>query len=148
MIGKLIEALRILPSSTYATAATSAVTSSAIDLSPGSGQAYSGLLVFTRFGTAAVDNTIKLQQSDDDGATDAYSDLAGTSVASGTSDEIVWIDARPTKRYVKAVVTRGTSSTLDPIIALPYNARIEPVDNIISGTIIGEIHDLPAEGTA
>ncbi len=148
MIGKLIEQLRLLYVSTYATAATSTVTSSAIDTSPGSGQAYSAVLAHVRFGTAAADNTLKVQQSSDDGVADAYSDLEGTSVTVGASDEVVWVDIRPTKRYVKVLALRGTSSTADPIVALPYNARQEPVDNTIAGTIAGEIHDLPDEGTA
>lgn len=128
----------------HSTAATSAVTSDAIDM-----QGYQGVLILTSFGTAAADNTVKVQQSSDDGSADAYSDLEGTSVASGTSDEDVWVDVyKPTKRYLKLVATRGTSSTLESIWAVRYGAAKQPVDNTTSGTIIGEAHVSPAEGTA
>lgn len=128
----------------HSTAATSAVTSDAVDMA-----GYEGVLFRTSFGTAAADNSVKIQQSSDDGSADAYSDLEGTSVVSGTSDENVWIDVfRPTKRYLKLVATRGTSSTLESIWADKYLPRTMPVDNTTSGTIIGEVSATPAEGTA
>ena len=128
----------------HSAANTTAITSDAIDM-----QGYDGVLILTSFGTAAADNTVKVQQSSDDGSTDAYSDLEGTSVVSGTSDEDVWVDVvKPTKRYLKLVAARGTSSTLESIWAIRYGARKQPVDNTTSGTIIGEAHVSPAEGTA
>ncbi len=149
MDGLLSENVALKWVKTYQSAATSAVTSDAVDLAPGSGQAYDGCLFLLRFGTAAADNTAKIQQSSDDAATDAYSDLEGTSVASGTSDEIVFIDVKkPTKRYLKCVLARGTSTVVDSIVAIPYFARQTPVDNTVSGTITGETFVSPAEGTA
>jgi hypothetical protein len=128
----------------HTTANTTTVTSDAIDM-----LGYEGVLILTSFGTAAANNTVKVQQSSDDGSTDAYSDLEGTSVVSGTSDEDVWVDVvKPTKRYLKLVAARGTSSTLESIWAIRYGARKQPVDNTTSGTIIGEAHVSPAEGTA
>lgn len=128
----------------HTSAGTSTVTSDAIDM-----QGYEELLVITSFGTAASNNTLKAQQSSDDGSSDGYSDLEGSSVASGTSDEDVWFHLyRPSKRYVKVVGTRGTSSTLESIWALKSGGRKLPVDNTTSGTIIGESSAEPAEGTA
>lgn len=128
----------------HSTAATSAVTSIAVDTA-----GYDGALFFSSFGTAAADNTVKVQQSSDDGSTDAYSDLEGTSVSSSTSDEDVWVDVfRPTKRYLKFVAARGTSSTLESMWVQLYNPRTMPVDNTTSGTITGEVFATPAEGTA
>jgi hypothetical protein len=43
---------------------------------------------------------------------------------------------------------RGTSTTIDWGIAIPYAARKKPVDNTVAGTIHGELHASPAEGTA
>jgi hypothetical protein len=142
--GHLVDKIKMLKIQDHTTAATSAVTSDAVDM-----QGYEGVLIFSSFGTAAAGNTIKLQQSDDDGATDAYSDLEGTSVSSGTSDEDVWIDCyKPAKRYIKAVFARGTSSTLESVWAIRYDARTLAVSNVVSGTIIGEKFVTPAEGTA
>jgi hypothetical protein len=142
--GLLSEKVKLVKIKDHSAAATSAVTSDAIDMT-----GYRGCLVITSFGTAAADNTMKLQQSSDDGSADDYSDLEGTSVASGTSDEDVWLDIyNPGKRYIKAVVARGTSSTLESMWALLYDPYTLPVDNTTSGTITGEGHVNPAEGTA
>lgn len=123
---------------------TSTVTSSAIDMS-----GYENVICIAKFGTAAADNLLKAQQSSDDAATDAYSDLEGTSLGVGASDEIVWLDIkRPAKRYIKFLALRGTSTTLDAGIVIRYGAREMPVDNTTAGTIHGEQHVSPAEGTA
>lgn len=144
MVGLLSENVKLFKAADHSAANTTGVTSSAIDT-----QGYGGCLIITSFGTAAADNTVKVQQSDDDAATDAYSDLTGTSVASGTSDEDVWVDIkRPAKRYLKLVAARGTSSTLESIWAILYNPTSVPVDNTTSGTIVGESFAQPAEGTA
>lgn len=129
----------------HSTAATSAVNSDGVDMA-----LYDGVVFLTSFGTAAADNTANLAVSDDDGSADAYDDLLGSSVASGTSDEDVWLDVyRPRKRYVRLEVARGTSSTLESIWALRYGHRgLLPVDNTVSGTITGEAHVSTAEGTA
>lgn len=142
--GFLAEQVKITKIADHSTAATSDVTSSAVDMA-----GYDGCLFISSFGTAAANNTIKLQQSSDDGATDTYADLTGTSVASGTSDEDVWIDIqRPKERYLKLVGLRGTSTTMESIWAIQYNGRSIGVDNTTSGTIIGETSLEPAEGTA
>ena len=128
----------------HTSAGTSTVTSDTIDLS-----GYDGVCVISSFGTAASNNTVKLQQSSDDGGSDDYSDLEGTSTTSGSSDEDVFVDLKsPTKRYVKAVFARGTSSTLESVYAILYRARALPVDNTTTGTIAGETFTAPAEGTA
>ena len=106
------------------------------------------VLFVVKFGTPATDNQIKAQQGDLSDLTDA-SDLLGTLVTVSASDEIVWLDLlRPTKRYVRVVAVRGTSTTIDWGIAVQYGARKLPIDNTIAGTIAGEVHPSPAEGTA
>lgn len=142
--GFLSDCVKITKIADHSTAATSAVTSATVDMA-----GYDGALFFSSFGTADATNSLKLQQSSDDAASDAYSDLEGTSVASGTSDEDVWIDiTNPAKRYLKLVATRGASSTLESMWVIQYKARSVPVDNTTSGTIIGEQFNGPAEGTA
>lgn len=144
MVGQFNENHKPVKVKDHSTADTTAVTSDAIDT-----QGYGGVFILSSFGTAASGNTVKAQYSDDDAATDAYSDVAGTSVSSSTSDEDVWIDIkRPAKRYVKAVFARGTSSTLESVWAILYNPTSVPVDNTTSGTITGEAFVQPTEGTA
>ena len=122
-------------------AATTAVNSTSVDMA-----GYEGVIFITSFGTAAADNTAEVSQSADNSS---FSDLAASQVASGTSDEDVWIDVyRPSDRYVRLEVARGTSSTLESIWAIQYGAKSQPVDNTTSGTIVGELHIAPAEGTA
>jgi len=126
----------------HTVAGTSDVTAAEVDM-----QGYEGVLFITSFGTAAADNTMEAEGSDQSGT--SFADLEGTSVVSGSSDEDVWIDVnRPRDRYIRVVAHRGTSSTLESIWAIQYGARLMPVDNTTTGTIIGEAHASPAEGTA
>ena len=109
---------------------------------------YEGVLLAAKFGTPATDNQIKVQQGDQSDLSDA-SDLKGTLVSVGASDEIVMVDLyRPAKRYVRMVALRGTSTTIDWGFAIRYDARKSPVDNALAGTIASETHVSPAEGTA
>lgn len=124
-------------------AGTTAVNSTGVDMA-----GWDGVLFLTSFGTAAADNTVNAAQGADN-STD-WTDIAGTSVASGTSDEDVWLDIyRPLDRYVRLEAARGTSSTLESIWAIQYKGgRKLPIDNTTSGTITGEAHVSKAEGTA
>src|SRR3990167_6520344 len=134
--------VKITKVSDHSAAATSAVNSTGVDMA-----GYEGVLFITSFGTAAADNTVNAAQGLTLGGT--YDDLLGSSVASGTSDEDVWIDVyRPIDRFVRLEAARGTSSTLESIWAIQYGGRKQPVDNTTTGTIIGEAHVSVAEGTA
>ena len=124
-------------------AGTSEVVGATIDM-----QNYEGVLFIAKFGTAASGNNLKAAQGEQSDMSDA-ADLKGTLVAVGASDEIVWLDLyRPEERYVRALIQRGTSSTLDWCIAIRYGPKKMPVDNTIAGTIAGEVHVSPIEGTA
>src|SRR5512142_2627822 len=72
---------------------------------------YEGVLMVVKFATIVVGgtNSIKAQQSDDDGVVDAYSDLknTGISVAADDDNQIFYIDLfRPQKRYVRLVIDK------------------------------------------
>ena len=141
---RLSDNIKLLKIQDHTAAGTSTITSDAVDT-----QGYGGVMLVTSVGTAAANNTVKAQQSSDDGVADSYGDLEGTSVASGTSDEDLWIDVfKPMKRYIKFVVARGTSTTLETLWAILYRPDRGPVDNTTSGTIIGESFNGPDEGTA
>jgi hypothetical protein len=125
------------------TAGTDAITSDILDMA-----GYEGVLFLTRFGTAAAGNLVKAQSGTDDSVSDA-ADLEGTSVSSGTSDEGIYLDIyKPQERYVRLYVTRGTSSTMGEIWAIQYGNRNAPQTHAVSGTLTGETHVSPAEGTA
>ena len=47
-----------------------------------------------------------------------------------------------------SVIRAGAGSTVGEIYALRYAGRMRPVDNVITNTIIGELHVSPEEGTA
>jgi hypothetical protein len=144
--GYLTDNIKITKVKDHSTAATSAVDSDAVDMT-----GYDGVVFITSFGTANANNTANLAVSATSGG--SYDDLLGTSVASGTSDEDVWLDmqggvADSTKPWVRLEVARGTSSTLESIWAIQYKARALPISNVVSGTIIGEQHNRPIAGTA
>lgn len=131
----------------HSAAGTATITSAAVDT-----KGYAGALLFTSFGTAAADNYIKVQQSDDDGSTDAYSDLEGSQVVSGASpsNEDLYYDVyRPAKRYLKLLAVPTTSSTVESMYVLLYHPQnASSLMSNVSGTLSGEAAVTPAEGTA
>ena len=140
----LSSGILISESSPYTGAGTSDVTGAAIDMA-----GYEGVIFIGNFGTAAANNTLLLHQSSDDAATDAYTEVLGTQVGVGAGDELVWLDIyRPGERYVKCIAERGTSTTLETVVAIRYGGRNNPEDNTVAGTIHGEQHASPIEGTA
>lgn len=125
------------------------ITSDAVDM-----QGFDTCLFLALFGTltASAVTSIKVQQSDDDGSTDAYSDLLGTSVsiADSRDNDIIGVEVtRPAKRYLKLVVTRATANAvLDGVIALQSGAHSVPVTHDATTVADIELHVSPAEGTA
>lgn len=128
--------------SSYESANTTDVTTSEIDM-----KGYDSVLFIALYGTAASDNTPHLEQDTVTGMGSA-ADLAGTEVGVGSSDELVWVEViNPEERFIRAVFERGTSSDLGPILAIRSGGRDFPEDNTVAGTIHGETHNRPAEGT-
>lgn len=96
--------------------------------------------------------TFKLQHSNDDGVTDAYTDIAGTAQTIPVADAGKMIASsifKPSKRYIRVVITRATSNaTVDSLIALlglPVNAPVA-FGATVSGT--PEFFNSPASGAA
>src|SRR5262245_56782709 len=142
---QLSNGVKITKVQDHTTAGTTAVNSDGVDMA-----GFEGVLFVTSFGTAAANNTVNAAQSDANGPADHFTALAGARAArGGASDEDAWLDIyRPRKRYVRLEAARGTSSTLESIWAIQYGPRKLPVDNTTTGTIAGEAHVSPAEGTA
>lgn len=130
-------------------AGTSAQTSSAVDMSGAE-----GCLFQVAFGTITTGSvvSIKLQQSDDDGSADDYTDIAGSAVAVADtlSNKVACIFIqRPLKKYLKLVITRTTqNAVIDGVIAIKTNLKKVPATQ--GSTIVATSKTLvtPSEGTA
>lgn len=138
--------ISIAATTTDCAAGQTTITSSAIDM-----QGFESVCFIVPVGTVATSavTSFKMQQSSDDGATDNYSDVAGTSItiADSADDKLKYLDVvRPGKRYLKVVVSRATAdATLGGIIAIQGRARTRPPTQ---GTdVAGEQWTTPAEGT-
>ncbi len=106
-----------------AIAGTSAINSTALDMA-----GFTGVLFIARIGTVAANNNIRVQQDTVSGM-GAAADLAGTLVASGANNVMV-VEYLPSgsqaEEFVRCVVTRGTSTTLDGLIAIRFGSRTRP----------------------
>jgi hypothetical protein len=95
--------------------------------------------------------SIKVQQSNDNGVADDFSDLAGTAVAvpdTGDNKLFAVEVTRPDKDWVRCAVVRGTAdATIDAILCVQAGPSRVPVTH---HSTLGayEIHKGPLEGTA
>lgn len=130
-------------------AGTSDLTSAAIDTA-----GWDGVKIYTAFGalTSGAVTSVKLQQSSDDGGSDAYADLAGSSVpvADSRSNDVVVHDIyRPKERYIKAVIDRGTANAVvDGVWAVLYNNKKQPTTDDSATVVARKVLISPSEGTA
>ena len=148
---KNVEARRLtIDGTNYILAAgTSDVNSGSVDM-----LGYQGVAFMYMLGTLAASSavTISVQQSDDDGVADAFSDLLASSEAATASDDNKLMLSevyRPTKRYVRVATVRGDggNSTIDGLVALLYRPSFAPVTQ--GATVLTyETANGPAEGTA
>lgn len=112
-------------------------------------------IVFTaKFGalTATQVTTLKAQQSDDNGSSDGWSDIAGSqtaALADGDSNDIALLEvSKPTKRYVRCVVERGTeNAVIESVTAALYSAAEKPVTQDATVVVTNRVVSA-AEGTA
>ena len=120
---------------------TSTITSSAIDMT-----GFDECTVIVRLGSPATNNNIKLQQSATSGG--SYADLTGTLRGNhATNNPLIINIARPRLGFLKYVVTRGTTTTIDSVTIIQGGSKgVRPVTQP-SGTASGT-HYAPAEGTA
>ena len=127
-------------------AGQTAINGAALDM-----QGYEGAVAIIEMGTIAATavTSIKWQQSDTTTSAD-FSDLEGTGIAiAADDDDKIFVSElyKPTKRYVRAVVERGTAdAALRAATYVQYKARTAPV---VQGTgVTTELSVGPAEGTA
>jgi hypothetical protein len=133
---------------TAGAAGTTDINGTTLDMS-----GFEGVLVLVRMGTitATAVTSIKMQQGAESDLSDA-ADLAGTGVtiAADDDDQIFMIDLyRPTDRYVRVVVDRGTANAVVASAEyIQYGPREKPTDNNVTDASTYELHVSPAEGTA
>jgi hypothetical protein len=120
---------------------TSTITGAALDMA-----GFESALFICRLGSPATNNNFRVSQCDTSGGT--YADLAGTKVGDHATDSPLIVNVvRPREQFLKYVVTRGTTTTIDIIVIIQYGAKgVRPVTQP-SGTQ-AEQHHWPAEGTA
>jgi hypothetical protein len=119
---------------------TTTITGAAIDMA-----GFSGALFIVRLGSPATNNNLRVSQCDTVAGT--YADLTGTLVGNHATDNPLIVDVyRPKEQFLKYVVTRGTTSTIDIVTIIQYGARRVPVTQP-SGTQYERWIDA-AEGTA
>jgi len=94
---------------------------------------------------------MKLQQSDDDGSVDDYTDIAGSSQALADTDSgkcLAITVYRPTKKFVRPVILRPTANAvIDSVLCILGKPRALPTSqssDVKASKVLAE----PAEGTA
>ena len=128
---------------------TGTTTSTAVDCAGAE-----GVLFIVDLGTVTGNGlaTCKLQQSSDDAAADAYSDIEGSELASiattGTLRQLLIEVINPQKRYLKLLVTRSVDNVvIDGAIAVKFGLKSEAVTQ--GATVDGSLQLVaPAEGVA
>lgn len=146
----LSENAKFLRLSGAISAATSDVTNmTAVDMT---GYKSLTLMVSAAAITTGAVTKVKMQASSDDGSSDAYSDLEGSSVTiADTSDNTMTIleIANPQKKWLKPVITRGTqNAAFEGVFAIQTGAKVLPVTQSTTHVTITELHHAPDEGTA
>lgn len=107
---------------------------------------WDGIVYIVRLGSPAVNNNIRVQQ-DIVTAMGAAADLIGTLVGNHATDNPLILDIRrPIEQFVRCRITRGTTTTIDTVVAIQYRGRTRPSVQP-SGTQI-ERWASPIEGTA
>lgn len=136
----LIHDVKVTTYAPTATGTTTITQTTGLDMS-----GFDGALLVIRLGSPATNNNIRVSQCDTTGGT--YADLLGTLVGNHATDNPLVVDIyRPKEQFLKYVVTRGTTTTIDTLAWVQYNTRVRPVTQP-SGTQV-ETFVAPAEGTA
>ncbi len=143
--GFLTENCKLVKLSDTVAGGTSTVNGASVDLGADGG-GWDGVLFFASIGTAAANNLLKAQGSDDNSS---FADLADSEVDTGATDKNQYVDLlRPKHRYNRPVLTRGTSTTVEAVWALLYRGTVRPVAQDVAGTLFGKRLASPAAGTA
>lgn len=112
--------------SNAAAAGTSDINCTSVDMA-----GYDAVTFIASFGTLTSTQvtSLKLQHSDDNSSFSDVTSGATSALADGDSNKLLVASyLKPTKRYVRVVVDRGTANAVvDGVIALQHRARSIPV---------------------
>ena len=137
--GHLSEEIKITTVAPVVTG-TSTITGAAIDMT-----GFDGALFIVRLGAPATNNNLRVSQCDTVGG--SYADNLGSLVGNHATDNPLVLDVRRSnEQFLKYVITRGTTSTIDIVTIIQYRAKNRPTTQP-AGTQI-ERHSSPIEGTA
>lgn len=124
-------------------AGTSTINGTALDMS-----GFENVVFIVSFGTAAADNGVKVQQDTVVGMGGAADLLGSSRLCNGTGKVVCSEIVKPRERFVRPAVLRGTSTTINSVIAIQLGARKVPIDNNVTNAQAAEVLISPAEGTA
>lgn len=140
-MGHVLADVRVRKVADAAVAGTSAVEGSAVDTaSAGVDVAFAATIA-----TAASGNYLKAQQSADAAFT-SPEDLAsaGAKAIALVNGDVVAVEVyKPTLRYVRGVIVRGTSTATGEMYCLSTGGRLTPVDNNEASEIVSAIVNSP-----
>ena len=125
---------------TATAAGTTTITSSEIDC-----LGCTGVTFVAYLGTAAADNTIKVQHSDSTGTDMA--DVADSEIGAASKTVTFCEIYKPTKRYMQVVVTRATSTTIEAVFAIKSYGKKKPRTHA-SASVSAQTLISPVSGTA
>jgi hypothetical protein len=137
--GYLLDNIKVTAEAPTATGTTT-ITSTTLDMA-----GYDAVMWICRLGTPASNNGMKAQQ-------DTVSNMASVadlkdSLVSDASDNVLIYDLKnPDERYVRAAVVRGTTTTIDSLVAIQYRSRSLPITQ--ASSVTAERATAPIEGTA
>lgn len=147
MQGLLTQHCKLIKVLATVSAGTSAQNGTAVDMQADGG--WDGVVFLGSIGTAAADNTMKVQQGDASNGSDG-ADLEGSELASdGTQTQFVIDVYQPQggARYLRPVLTRATSTTVESVWALLYKGKTAPVTS--ASAALAQLRLIqPIEGTA
>jgi hypothetical protein len=124
------------------TAAASNVTDATVVDTAG----FEGCVFVAKFGTSAANNGLKVQQDTVVGF-GGGADLTGSQQLLDATAKVAYVDIhRPLERFLRPIVVRGTSSTLDSLVAILYSGRNKPLTE--DASVNGKVVVSPVEGTA
>jgi hypothetical protein len=90
-------------------------------------QDWDGCVIFTKIAANAAGNYLELLHGDNN---DPTTQVAGSKVLTTSANDVVVLDVvRPTKRYLRGRVKRGTATAVGEIYALRYRGKILPAVN-------------------
>lgn len=135
---KTISDAKVTVSSVYTAAGTSAVVGSTIDMTGFNCVAF----VCAGINVANAGNYIKVQQGSASDLSDAADLLGSKQVTTGSNGSAIVEVFRPTKRYVRCTVIRGSSSACEAVLAILCDATGNPQSNTSAKRL-----NSPAEGT-